>query len=314
MESDNKEIKTESGGETGSSNIRKRKLIVIIATATLAVMLSVFLGVYFGISSRPENKFARAQKAWDSDAAKASVDEVTILISIGEGEATLPIKVAIKGNRYFDGGKSSFTYNAVVDFIFQGSPITLIELEFKAEIDTFIRIRVNALEGILRKEFQNVDKIFPLSEAQKYSFDEASFYNMSEMSINSKGSYVIPGETSFDFILDQLAPVLESVTNMDLMSLIKDYISPGAVRGQITYAKGRFKEISGQQNISVYIPWEELDEKLENVNLPEGIRTILETRTVSVWILTINIEDAYCPTGLALNIKVDSKGTFTSKT
>lgn len=292
---------------------KKKKIIQTIAAVTVVVLLSVFFGVFYGIRSQPDKKLARAIQEWNEATTKSTSDQVNLVISIGEGEAKLLLKIDLKGSRLFDGDKATFNYTAGVDFLLDGNPITLIVLEFKADIDTDVRIRVNAIEGFLRKDFKNIDKSFPRTEADKYSFDHVTFYSMDTMSVNNKGSYTIEGANSFDFILDQLAPVLEKVTEMDILSLIKDYITPGGVRGQIIYEKGNFKEMTGQQNISAYIPWEELDSKLESVTLPEKLREILATRTVSFSIFQINIEEAYCPTGFAMNIKIDSKSTYASK-
>ncbi|MFW5779831.1 MAG: hypothetical protein ACOCWI_00055 [Bacillota bacterium] len=282
---------------------------VIMAGVVVAM---VFLGIFLYRRYTPNVRFAYAQQTWDEAIRKTAYDDIAIDLSLGQDENTLDTLLTIEGERIYEGENISANYQINFISVYEGMSIDILSLE--AEIETSQEentFRVTQKEGLM--DFNGFETSFSEKQVEDIdlSLDRIILYNTDKLSIDKSGSYYIEGRSAINDVVDALSLALTDYIEIDLWDLLDTKTNFSRVRGDVYYEGAFFaNKIKSSQNISFYMPWQELDVIVEDMSedIPQAILEIYENKEIEVDVPIVGKQSIdlldYMPDGLLANVRI----------
>lgn len=272
-----------------------------LKTAIIAiVLLASLLASLFALTACNDvaSNYVSAKEAWDSAANKMSTDSGTLTATVGTGDAALHLDLDLTGRRVYIGDTFSIRYEATVvvpdaDKI-QTEDSTLIASMLKEGIGITLTAEKGA-DGVIDFSLRGSGLLAAVLNLSS-SFTEEdmhatipvldiaanTFYDPEGMSANGE-EYIIPGDSSLRWILDQVAPILAYDAGYDIMPMIYDWIDFGDVTGSVTFSDGNFSAMTTSQDITAFMPYEDAEFLAYNVEFfPMILFNLIENKTIDI--------------------------------
>ena len=245
--------------------------------------------------------YANAKSAWDSAEYKMSTDTGVIDATLGSGENALPVTITLEGKRVYLGGEFRMDYTVKVDGladIASGFLSTTIKkgltINLSAHKNGAGVFTLNATADVYLYEDMESPIKYPLVNGVTFTeqslhdtipvLDIAAntFYDPEGMSANGE-EYIIPGDSSLRWILDQVAPILAYGAGYDIMPMIYDWVDFGDVTGTVTFDDGNFSTMTTSQDITAFMPYEDAEFLAYNVEFfPMILFNLIENKTIDI--------------------------------
>lgn len=300
-----------------------RNVIIVASLITVVLGVSLFCGLFFGLRSQPESVFARAAENWEKADSKITTDDFKLNLSIGEPAKNIDLVFNMSGTRKeLPDGYAELTYNVRVEYMLAISekplPIIILNGIFKVNVtpDNYtVGFYPDKKESMV--EMDDWETTVSADTIESYSavdFMSFTVYDTSSITIGKTGEYHIAGAASVSGLKRYLAPLANSVSEIDVMGLINQYLLPGDVRGKFTYrgkpysGKVAFGEVTSTQSYSVLIPWDVVDREAGKFEMSGMIGEIFTTKKISYGSISIDLMD-YCPNGFRMTGTLTSKST-----
>lgn len=263
--------------------------------------------------------YANAKSAWDSAEYKMSTDTGVIDATLGSGENALPVTITLEGKRVYLGDTMRMDYSVKltgIEDIAGGTFAYIIEDGLDADI-TVIKDAdgVYTLNGLIMG-LPLLNATFTESAMKDtipvLDFAAATFYDPEALS-GSGSSYTIPGESSLDWILQQVAPILAYDAGYDIMPMIYDWIDFGDVTGEVTFADGTFAAMTTSQDITAFMPYEDAEFLAYNVEFfPRILFNLIEDKVLDInGLITLDFSDAIGEEGIRIEGNVSTSAQYT---
>lgn len=291
--------------------MKNKKIIRIISIVLIAVIIisaSTFLGVFFYRRNNPNIRYAMADKRWEEADIKKANDEISLDLKLGNDDDAINIHLSLIGERNYDKEKLACNYEMTLTYLSLDVLIADISINYDGNIYSF---NLSKKEGLI--DVDNINYEISRGDVENYLFfnlDKNIIYSDDDIFINKEGSFYIDGKNSFDYLINGLISILNEKTGNDFTERINEYTNFGNPRGIVTYDKKlNFVSINSLQDISIFVPWNEIDSINDNIAFPDNIKEIISQRKFVIEDVpflgdyTIDF-DQLCPRGLDLSIKI----------
>lgn len=263
--------------------------------------------------------YANAKSAWDSAEYKMSTDTGVIDATLGSGENALPVTITLEGKRVYLGDTMRMDYSVKltgIEDIAGGTFGSVVEDGLDADI-TVIKDAdgVYTLNGLIMG-LPLLNATFTESAMKDtipvLDFAAATFYDPEALS-GSGSSYTIPGESSLDWILQQVAPILAYDAGYDIMPMIYDWIDFGDVTGSVTFSDGNFAAMTTSQDITAFMPYEDAEFLAYNVEFfPRILFNLIEDKVLDInGLITLDFSDVIDEEGIRIEGNVSTSAQYT---
>ena len=275
----------------------KTAIIAIVLLASLLVSL-------FALTACNDvaSNYVSAKEAWDSAANKMSTDSGTLTATVGTGDAALHLNLDLTGRRVYIGDTFSIRYEVTVvvpdadkiqtedstldiaNMLKEGIGITLTAekgadgvIDFSLRGSGLLAMVLNLSSSFTEEDMHTTIPVLDLAAN--------TFYDPEGMSANGE-EYVIPGDSSLRWILDQVAPILAYGAGYDIMPMIYDWVDFGDVTGTVTFDDGNFSTMTTSQDISGFMPIEDALFLVYNLEFfPMTLKQLFDDKMVSFTVL-----------------------------
>lgn len=309
-------------GKGKSKNLKQifgNKTFVIIVWAVVAAALITaltFLGIFLYQRYTPSVRFAKAQDNWVKAKNKSAQDDIVLEIQLGKDEDDRAEKVLLEiyGDRIYRGNNFTFDYD--IDIIYKGLNILRLDLSFIGDGNTNELI-IAKNKGFV--DFETISMQISNDELRDIELGRSkiSLYDTDNITIDKEGAFSIRGNDSISFLLQRASIVLKRYADWDINGLLEQYANISRVSGVITYDGAfRLNSFSNNQNISVFMPWEDGDELINSIeDIPENIKQIYFDRKLVIPNVPIvgnyifNFQNMM-PDGILVNIRIVSETRY----
>lgn len=276
----------------------KRTAKTIIVSLILLVCLLVSALALTACNDVASN-YVSAKEAWDSAANKMSTDSGTLTATVGTGDAALHLNLDLTGRRVYIGDTFSIRYEATVvvpdadkiqtedstidiaNMLKEGIVLTLTAekgadgvIDFSLRGSGLLAMVLNLSSSFTEEDMRETIPVLDLAAN--------TFYDPEGMSANGE-EYIIPGDSSLRWILDQVAPILAYDAGYDIMPMIYDWVDFGDVTGTVTFNDGNFSAMTTSQDITAFMPYEDAEFLAYNVEFfPMILFNLIENKTIDI--------------------------------
>jgi hypothetical protein len=298
-----------------SKMTKEKKTIFLLIISVLmvgAIIGMFFLGIFLYRRYTPNVRFAYAEQTWEKADRKKAYDDIAVDFHLGHAENTLDLLLTIEGNRVYNGNDISADYQINLLGVYEGLTPTILSLDADIDIkDDLASIKVTKKEGLMDVN----DMFIELSNEQYQDIDlnlnSIMLYDTQRLSIAESGNFYIEGRKAFDNIISALSMIMKDYIDIDIWNFLDNKTNFSRVKGDVYYQGAFFVEkIKSSQNISFYMPWQELDQIVEEVSdsIPPNILEIYQNKKIEIEVpvlgnITIDLKN-YMPEGMLANIRI----------
>ena len=295
----------------------RHKIAVVAISLLICLTASAFL--LTACNDDPAFDYASATNAWDSAPNKMSTDTGSVEALIGSGENAVPVTVELEGIRAYIGNEMRMEYTVTVKGLrpFAGNPLTegLLRNPVTVTISASKTADGNySLSGTAlgRYEFEAKFSQEELTATiPNLDLAASTFYGTDDIS-GDASSYTIPGNSSLDWILSQVAPILAYDAGYDIMPMIYDWVDFGDVTGNMTFRDGVLASMTTSQDIEAFMPYEDAEFLAYNVEFfPRMLYDLIESKRITLAsVVTLDFSDVITD-GIRISGTVSTRAEYT---
>lgn len=256
---------------------------------------------------------------WDSAPNKMSTDIGYVEALIGSGGNAVPVTVELEGVRAYIGNEMRMEYTVTVKGLRPLAGNTLTESILRNPVTVTISASKTAdgnyfLSGTalgsyeFEAEFSQEELTATIPDLDLAA---STFYGTDDIS-GDASSYTIPGNSSLDWILSQVAPILAYDAGYDIMPMIYDWVDFGDVTGNMTFRDGVLASMTTSQDIEAFMPYEDAEFLAYNVEFfPRMLYDLIESKRITLAsIVTLDFSDVITD-GIRISGTVSTRAEYT---
>ena len=256
---------------------------------------------------------------WDSAPNKMSTDIGSVEALIGSGANAVPVTVELEGIRAYIGNEMRMEYTVTVKGLrpFAGNiptesilrnPVT-VTISASKTADGNYSLSGTALESYkFEAEFSQEELTATIPDLDLAA---STFYGTDDIT-GDASSYTIPGNSSLDWILSQVAPILAYDAGYDIMPMIYDWVDFGDVTGEMTFRDGVLASMTTSQDIEAFMPYEDAEFLAYNVEFfPRMLYDLIESKRITLAsIVNLDFSDVITD-GIRISGTVSTRAEYT---
>ena len=244
---------------------------------------------------------------WDSAPNKMSTDIGSVEALIGSGANAVPVTVELEGIRAYIGNEMRMEYTVTVKGLrpFAGN----IPTESILRNPVTVTLSGTALESYkFEAEFSQEELTATIPDLDLAA---STFYGTDDIT-GDASSYTIPGNSSLDWILSQVAPILAYDAGYDIMPMIYDWVDFGDVTGEMTFRDGVLASMTTSQDIEAFMPYEDAEFLAYNVEFfPRMLYDLIESKRITLAsIVNLDFSDVITD-GIRISGTVSTRAEYT---
>ena len=256
---------------------------------------------------------------WDSAPNKMSTDIGSVEALIGSGRNAVPVTVELEGVRAYIGNEMRMEYTVTVKGLrpFAGNPLTegllrnpvTVTISASKTADGNYSLSGTALGSYeFEAEFSQEELTATIPDLDLAA---STFYGTDDIS-GDASSYTIPGNSSLDWILSQVAPILAYDAGYDIMPMIYDWVDFGDVTGEMVFRDGVLASMTTSQDIEAFMPYEDAEFLAYNVEFfPRMLYDLIESKRITLAsVVTLDFSDVITD-GIRISGTVSTRAEYT---
>ena len=288
----------------------RHKIAVVAISLLICLTASAFL--LTACNDDPAFDYASATNAWDSAPNKRSTDIGYVEALIGSGRNAVPVTVELEGVRAYIGNEMRMEYTVTVKGLRPLAGNTLTESILRNPVTVTISASKTAdgnysLSGTAlgRYEFEAKFSQEELTATiPDLDLAASTFYGTDDISGDASG-YTIPGNSSLDWILSQVAPILAYDAGYD-------WVDFGDVTGEMVFRDGVLASMTTSQDIEAFMPYEDAEFLAYNVEFfPRMLYDLIESKRITLAsIVNLDFSDVITD-GIRISGTVSTRAEYT---